>query len=76
MATKPLKPAELRQMSPEQLALTLKDTVKQLFTLRVQATTERVETPSEMRKLRRDIARIKTIMRERELQRERQSAKA
>lgn len=75
MATKPLKPAELRQMSPEQLALTLKDTVKQLFTLRVQATTERVETPSEMRKLRRDIARIKTIMRERELQKERQSAK-
>lgn len=67
MATKPLKAAELRQMSPEQLALTLKDTVKQLFSLRVQATTERVETPSEMRKLRRDIARIKTIMREREL---------
>jgi large subunit ribosomal protein L29 len=75
MATKPLKPAELRQMSPEQLALTLKDTVKQLFTLRVQATTERVETPSEMRKLRRDIARIKTIMRERELKQERLSGK-
>ncbi|MCS6976818.1 MAG: 50S ribosomal protein L29 [Gemmatales bacterium] len=73
MATKPLKPAELRQMSPEQLALTLKDTVKQLFSLRFQATTERVETPSEMRKLRRDIARIKTIMRERELQKERQA---
>jgi large subunit ribosomal protein L29 len=68
MAGKPLKASELRQMSPEQLALTLKDTVKQMFSLRFQATTERVETPSELRKLRRDIARIKTIMRERELQ--------
>jgi large subunit ribosomal protein L29 len=62
-----LKPAELRQMSDEQLALTLKDTIKHLFQLRFQSATERVETPSELRHARRDIARIKTIMREREL---------
>jgi len=67
MAGKGIKAAELRQMSPEQLDLTLKDTVKQLFNLRFQSATERVETPSEMRKIRRDIARIKTVMREREL---------
>jgi large subunit ribosomal protein L29 len=35
--------------------------------LRVQSATERVEAPSEIIKARRDIARIKTILREREL---------
>ena len=54
-------------MSDEHLALTLKETVKNLFHLRFQSATERLETPSEIRKARRDIARIKTIQREREL---------
>jgi large subunit ribosomal protein L29 len=64
---KEMKPAELRAMTGEQLELTLKDTVKHLFHLRVQSATERLETPSEIRKARRDIARIKTIQREAEL---------
>jgi large subunit ribosomal protein L29 len=58
---------DLRGMSDEQLGLTLKDTEKHLFQLRFQSATDRLETPSEMRKARRDIARIKTIQREREL---------
>ena len=62
-----MKPAEFRAMSDEQLDLTLKDTVKNLFHLRFQSATERLETPSEIRKARRDVARIKTIQREREL---------
>jgi large subunit ribosomal protein L29 len=62
-----MKPAELRAMSDEHLTLTLKETVKNLFHLRFQSATERLETPSEIRKARRDIARIKTIQREREL---------
>ena len=62
-----MKPGELREMSDEQQALTLKETVKNLFHLRVQSATERLETPSEIRKARRDIARIKTIQRQREL---------
>jgi large subunit ribosomal protein L29 len=62
-----MKPAELRTMSDEQLSLTLKDTIKHLFHLRVQSATDRLETPSEMKKARRDIARIKTIQRQREL---------
>ena len=37
-----MKPAELREMSDEQLALTLKETVKNLFHLRVQSATERL----------------------------------
>ena len=62
-----MKPADYRQMSDEQLQLTLRDTVKNLFHLRFQSATDRLETPSEMRKAKEDIARIKTILREREL---------
>lgn len=63
-----MKTNELRAMSDEQLTLSLQDTIKHLFQLRIQSATERLETPSEMKKARRDIARIKTIMRERALQ--------
>jgi large subunit ribosomal protein L29 len=64
---KKVKAADLRQMSSEQLELTLHDTVKHLFQLRVQSATERVETPSELRQARRDVARILTVQRERQL---------
>jgi large subunit ribosomal protein L29 len=62
-----MKTAELRGMGDEQLTLTLKETVKNLFHLRVQSATERLETPSQILKAKRDIARIKTIQRERQL---------
>ncbi len=62
-----MKPAQIREMSDEHLRLTLNDTIKHLFQLRFQSATERLETPSEIRKARRDIARLKTIQREREL---------
>jgi large subunit ribosomal protein L29 len=62
-----VKPAEFRAMSDEHLALTLKDTIKNLFHLRFQSATERLETPSEIRKAKQDVARIKTIQRERTL---------
>ena len=55
-------------MSDEQLSLTLKDTEKHLFQLRFQSATDRLKTPSEIRKARRDLARIRTIQRERELE--------
>ncbi len=60
------KASELRDMSNEHLALTLKDTTKNLFRLRLQAQTERLDAPSELRKQRRLVARIKTIQKERE----------
>jgi large subunit ribosomal protein L29 len=56
-----MKATEIREMSDEQLALTLTDTAKNLFHLRVQAQTERLDAPSELLKARRLIARIKTI---------------
>lgn len=62
-----LKTKELQGMSDEQLGLTLKDIEKHLFQLRFQSATDRLETPSEIRKAKRDIARVKTIQRQREL---------
>jgi large subunit ribosomal protein L29 len=59
------KAKELREMSDEQLALTLKEAVESLFRMRIQAQTERLETPSELRKVRRLVARVKTIQTER-----------
>lgn len=63
----PSKMKEFRGMSEEQLALALKDTEKHLFQLRFQSATDRLETPSEIRKAKRDIARLKTLQREKEL---------
>ena len=62
-----MKTDELREMSDEQLALTLKETCESLFRLRIQAQTERLDAPSELRRHRRLVAALKTIQREREL---------
>jgi large subunit ribosomal protein L29 len=64
---KATKPAEYRAMSDEHLDLTLKDTIKNLFHLKVQSATDRLETPSEMKRAKREVARIKTIQRERQI---------
>jgi large subunit ribosomal protein L29 len=68
------KASELREMSDEQLALTLKETSNNLFHLRLQAQTERLDAPSELRKQRRMIARIQTIQNQRKLAAERTAA--
>jgi large subunit ribosomal protein L29 len=63
------KPAELRVQTDEQLDLLLAETQRQLFRLRLQSQTERQEAPSEIIKAKREIARIKTIQRSREIER-------
>ncbi len=60
------KATELREMSDEQLGLTVKEAAENLFRLRIQAQTERLDAPSELRKQRRLIARVKTIQTERD----------
>ena len=55
------KIAEYRGSNPEQLTLSLRELEKNLFHLRFQSATDRMETPSEIRKAKRDIARILTI---------------
>jgi large subunit ribosomal protein L29 len=62
-----VKIGELRDMSSEQLRLLLKDTTEHLFRLRIQSQTERLDTPSELKKNRLLIARIKSVQRQREL---------
>jgi len=61
------KATRLREMSAEQLDHELRETQKSLFQVRFQSATERNDTPSNVRKLRTEIARIKTVQREREL---------
>lgn len=61
------KATDLREMSDEQLSFDLAETRKKLFELRFQSATERLDTPSQLRKLRRQIARILTLQRQREL---------
>jgi large subunit ribosomal protein L29 len=61
-----MKASELREMSDEQLQLTLKETAEILFRLRIQSQTERLDAPSELRRNRRLIARIQTVQRERQ----------
>jgi large subunit ribosomal protein L29 len=60
------KSVELRDMSDEQLALTLKEANENLFRLRIKQQTERLDAPSELRRNRRLVARVKTIQTQRE----------
>jgi large subunit ribosomal protein L29 len=64
------KASELRDHSDDQLELQLKDVQNNLFRLRLQSETERLEAPSEIIKAKREIARIKTILRLRAIDRE------
>ena len=60
-----MKTEELRQMSDEQLGLTLTEAADKLFRLRIQSQTERLNAPSELRRSRKLIAQIKTLQTER-----------
>lgn len=59
------KVAELREMSDEQLELTAQEASERLFRLRFQSQSERLDLPSELKKNRRLIARIRTLQTER-----------
>lgn len=61
------KVTELRDMSDEQLGLTLKEANESLFRLRIKSQTEKLDAPSELRRNRRLVARIKTIQTQREM---------
>ena len=63
------KASAVREMSEEQLEHELRETQQSLFRLRLQAATERNDVPSNVKKMRRSIARIRTIQREREIAR-------
>ena len=59
---------EVRDRDASQLNLELLDKQKHMFELRTQAVTEKLEDPSQLKKTRKEIARIKTILRQREIE--------
>jgi len=62
-----MKTTELNEMTIDELKQKLNATHKSLFELRGKAVTGRLEKPSRIKEARRDIARINTIIREREI---------
>ncbi len=63
-----MKMEELRELSLEDLGENLKRLQNELFKLRIEAVQGRMTRPSEMGKTKRTIARIKTFLREKELE--------
>ncbi|HEY5832815.1 50S ribosomal protein L29 [Streptomyces sp.] len=61
------KATELRQLGDEELVGKLREAKEELFNLRFQAATGQLENNSRLKTVRKDIARIYTLMREREL---------
>lgn len=61
------KPSELREKNTEQLEFLIREAQEQLFQLRFQSATEKLDRPSRLKQLRREIARIKTIIHQRNL---------
>lgn len=59
------KPKELRELSNDQLQFALQEAQQKLFQIRFQSASEKLDSPSNVKKFRRDIARIKTIQHER-----------
>jgi len=62
-----MKAKAVREMSEEQILQELGALERKVFDLRTQAETEELHVPSELGKARRDIARMRTILRERRL---------
>ena len=62
-----VKAAELRELSETELISRLREAKAELFNLRVQGATGQLDNHRRLQVVRRDIARIYTIMREREL---------
>ena len=67
VGSKDLNPAQLRTMDDERLTEELRKAKEELFNLRFQSATGQLESHGRLRAVRRDIARIYTTMREREL---------
>jgi large subunit ribosomal protein L29 len=61
-----VKPNEIREMSTEDLQAKIDELTRERFNLRFRSATESIENPMRFRDLRRDIARMQTILRERD----------
>jgi large subunit ribosomal protein L29 len=61
-----VKPDEIREMSVEDLKAKIDELTRERFNLRFRSATESIDNPMRFRDLRRDIARMQTILREKE----------
>ena len=62
-----MKIKDLRELSTKELEGKILDSKKELFSLRMKQSTGTLDKPSRIKELRKDVARMKTILREREL---------
>ena len=61
-----MKVKEIRELSTEDINAKLKESKEELFNLRFQQATGNLEKPSRIRELRHTVARLKTVLKERE----------
>ena len=66
-----MKPDKVRDLSDAELAEKVKSLKEELFNLRFQLATRQLDNPMRIREVKKDIARVKTIQRERQLSAER-----
>ena len=59
-----MKASELREKTPQELTSSLEELLKEQFNLRMQQGTGQLSRPSRMKEIRREIARVKTVMNE------------
>ena len=62
-----MKVNEIRNLTTEEIVAKIKEAKEELFNLRFQQATGNLEKPSRIRDLRHQVARLKTVLREREL---------
>ena len=62
-----MKTGEIRELSVDEIGARITQLQEELFRLRFRSATQELENPMLLRTLRKDIARLKTVLREREL---------
>ncbi|MCD8199367.1 MAG: 50S ribosomal protein L29 [Coriobacteriaceae bacterium] len=71
-----MKPSELHDMSTEDLNTKLQEARTELFNLRFQMATSQLDNTARVKVVKKDVARISTELREREIEAEKKAAKA
>jgi len=66
----PSKAAELRELPDDELVARMESAKEELFNLRFQLATGQLDNPARMKQVRHEVARIATVLREREIDRE------
>lgn len=64
------KAAELRELPDDELVTRMESAKEELFNLRFQLATGQLDNPARMKQVRHDVARIATVLREREIEQE------